>query len=242
MTRKPYQHICIADRDTPSLERYSHYLEKRGFEVSTTSNVTQLYQLLEQDSVDLLLLDVTLADADGWLLLSQLHAQYSSLGLILTTRNTESPGRVAALEAGADDYLVKPLEERTLLASVEALSRRLPKTRPQQRIERMYFADWCFNLANYTLRKVTRPLRKEALELPLTKTEYRILIELLSHPHRVRTRQHLLSVLENVQNETSRSLDVQISRLRQKLGDEQRQIIATVHGMGYVFRGDVRAE
>ena len=178
---------------------------------------------------------------DGLTLCRNLRAKSDTPVIMLTARGEETD-RIVGLEMGADDYLAKPFSARELLARVKAILRRarsLPENLQPDSATRIRFADW-------VLDTVHRQLISEAnVVTPLSGAEYRLLRIFLSHPNRVLNRDQLVDLTQGKEAEPlDRSIDVQVSRLRNRLGDDPREprLIKTVRGEGYVLAVDVTAE
>ena len=147
-------HLLIVEDEPVTRTKLVGYFKSAGYEVSAASNGEEMQRLLSRHHIDLLLLDISLPDADGLELTMQLRKTYE-LGIILVTGRTTEVDRILGLEIGADDYVTKPFNERELLARVKSVLRRLSiqsSTLPQQ--STLYFAGWKVNL---TQRKITSP-------------------------------------------------------------------------------------
>ena len=159
--------------------------------------------------------------------------------VIMLTARGEETDRIVGLEMGADDYLVKPFSPRELLARIKAVLRRaraLPESRVAD-VRRFRFGGWTLELARRQL------LSPEGVVVPLSAGEYRLLTVLLSHPNQVLTRDQLLDLTRGREAlPFDRSIDVQIGRLRRRLGEVGVALIQTVRGEGYVFAAELVAE
>jgi two-component system OmpR family response regulator len=160
---------------------------------------------------------------------------------MLTARN-EPLDRILGLEMGADDYLPKPFEPRELLARIRSVLRRshaMPPNSAAENVQQMKFSGWTLDL---TARHLVNP---QGVVIMLSGAEFRLLRVFLEHPNRVLNRDQLLNLTQGRDADPfDRSIDIQISRLRQKLGEDARmpQIIKTVRNGGYVLAGQVTVE
>jgi two-component system OmpR family response regulator len=234
-------HILVVDDDNDIRTLLAEYLDANGFITHTASNGTQMHKILQEAAIDLIVLDLTLPGEDGLTLCRNLRAQ-STLPVIMLTARGEPVDRILGLEMGADDYLSKPFEPRELFARIRSVLRRtmaLPPSMGTSDTRSAQFAGW-------TLDTVARHLvSKDNVIVALSGAEYRLLKVFVDHPNRVLNRDQLLSLTQGRESDPfDRSIDLQISRLRQKLGDDARtpQIIKTVRNEGYVLATTVTSE
>ena len=230
--------ILIVDDDPEIRRLLADYLAKNGFEAFVARDGRELWQGLERHAIDLVVLDLMLPDTDGLTLCRDLSARSSMPVLMLTARGEEAD-RIVGIEMGADDYLVKPFSPRELLARIKTILRRTralpPNLRPEP-LRCLIFAGWRLDTAT---RALTAP---DGVIVPLSGGEYRLLRILLEHPNRVLNRDQLVELIHGREAEPyDRAIDVQVSRLRQRLRDEHRepQLIQTVRGEGYVLATSV---
>jgi two-component system OmpR family response regulator len=159
---------------------------------------------------------------------------------MLTARGEETD-RIVGLEMGADDYLAKPFNPRELLARIKSVLRRarsLPGNLEPEAVKSLRFAGWTLDVAT---RNLTAP---DAVVVPLSGTEFKLLRVFLAHPNRVLSRDQLIELMiSRDAGPFDRAIDVQVSRLRQRLRDDAREprIIKTVRGEGYVLAAEVEA-
>jgi two-component system, OmpR family, response regulator len=209
------------------------YLADHGLTVGTAAGGSEMARLLAQTTVDLLLLDVRLDDADGLDLVRELRTKSALPIIVMSGHRRDEIDRVLGLELGADDYITKPFSMRELLARIRAVLRRTAAAPPQDNARTRYrFAGWELSLRT---RRVTSPAGEE---VPLTKGEFSMLAAFVGAPQRVLTREQLLTASRVHDNEVfDRSIDVQILRLRRKLEADpsQPRLIRTERGVGYVF-------
>jgi len=226
--------ILVVDDDPEIRRLLADYLERNSFTPVTARDGREMHQMLERHAIDLVVLDLNLPDCDGLTLCRDLRAQ-SNLPVLMLTARGEETDRIIGIEMGADDYLVKPFSPRELLARIKTILRRTRALPPNLRAEPqrcLVFADWRLDTAT---RVLTAP---DGVVVPLSGGEYRLLRILLEHPNRVLNRDHLTElILGRAADPYDRAIDVQVSRLRQRLRDDGRepQLIKTLRGEGYVF-------
>jgi two-component system OmpR family response regulator len=230
--------IAIVEDDADIRSLIAGLLTREGFEVAPCTGGAELDRLLERRRVDLILLDLMMAGEDGLSICRRLRATMDVPILIVTAKG-EDIDRVIGLELGADDYLAKPFNSRELVARVRAILRR---TRESHRVAPVVarvvyrFAQWSLDVASRELRDAS------GANIELTTGEFDLLLTFLEHPQRVLNRDQLLDWTRGRgANPLDRTIDVQLSRLRRKLGDDPRApaVIRTVRGGGYLFAPDV---
>ena len=200
-----------------------------------------LWAALKTASPDLIVLDLMLPGDDGITLCRALRAQ-SDVPIIMLTARGEETDRIVGLELGADDYVSKPFNPRELLARMKSVLRRarsLPANLRRDEARAFRFAGWVLDVAT---RNLTGP---DGVVVPLSGTEFKLLRILLDHPDRVLTRDQLVELMSSRDaGPFDRALDVQISRLRHRLGEDAKEpvIIKTVRGQGYVLAAHVEVE
>ncbi len=212
--------------DEPNVrEIVQAYLEREGFEVHTASTGTQGLQCIVDLEPQLIVLDVMLPGIDGIEILKRIRPDNRTPVLLLTARGDEFD-RVLGLELGADDYLTKPFSPRELVARVKAILRR---TGFEPSAETIRHGD-------LKLDPNTRRIYLADVEIPLSALEFDLLRALLAQPMRVFSRNELINaVWGNGFPGVDRVVDVHISSLRRKLGDdaERPRYLSTVRGVGY---------
>ncbi len=229
-------HILVVDDDAEIRSLVAEYLRSHGYRVSVARDGVQMRGALKADRPDLIVLDLMLPGEDGLSLCRDLRAR-SNLPVIMLTARRDEIDRIIGIEMGADDYLGKPFNPRELLARIKSVLRRaraLPVSQVDAR--RLRFAGW-------TLDCVARHLiDAEGVIVPLSGAQYRLLAAFLNHPDRVLDRDRLVDLaLGREATPFDRSIDVQVSRLRQLLRDNGREprIIKTVRNGGYVLAAAV---
>ncbi|WP_211444515.1 response regulator [Collimonas humicola] len=234
-------HILVVDDDHEIRTLLAEYLDANGFRTLMATNGSDMRKVLAETRVDLVVLDLTLPGEDGLTLCRNLRAD-SNIPVIMLTARGEPLDRILGLEMGADDYLSKPFEPRELFARIRSVLRRtqaLPPNMVSPEAQQIQFGHW-------TLDLIARHLvNHDGLVVALSGAEYRILKVFLDHPNRVLNRDQLLELTQGRESDPfDRSVDIQISRLRQKLGDDARTpvIIKTVRNEGYVLATAVTVE
>ena len=235
-------HILIVDDDAEIRSLLSQYLTKNGLRVTAVADGRAMWQALEAGRIDLIVLDLMLPGEDGLTLCRNLRAKSSDIPVIMLTARGEETDRIVGLEMGADDYLAKPFSARELLARIKAILRRarsLPENLRPDDSRNIRFGDWLLDTVHRQL------ISTAGVVTPLSGAEYRLLRIFLSHPNRVLNRDQLVDLTQGKEADPlDRSIDVQVSRLRQRLGDDSREprLIKTVRGEGYVLAVTVSAE
>jgi two-component system OmpR family response regulator len=212
------------------------YLGENGVRVTAVATGTEMAQALAEHAIDLIVLDLRLAEEDGMQLARKLR-QESAVPIIIVTGKQEEADRVMGLELGADDYVTKPFSPRELLARIRAVLRRYQTAKevlpPRSEKRRAYrFAGWELNLGS---RRLTSP---EGRRIEVSNGELNLLQAFCASAQRVLTREQLLDLSRlNGAEVYDRSIDVQILRLRRKIepNPAQPQYIKTERGIGYVF-------
>ncbi|HEY9024218.1 MAG TPA: response regulator [Burkholderiaceae bacterium] len=235
--------ILLVDDDREIRELITAYLGKNGVRVVAVPTGRHMRAALEQDGpFDLIILDLMLPGEDGLALCRDLRAgKHKATPILMLTARGDEADRILGLEMGADDYLAKPFAARELLARLRAVLRRTrmlpPNMRSNEEALRITFGDW-------QLDTVARQLvDADDVVVPLSGAEYRLLRVFLDHPQKVLSRDQLLNLTQGRDAELfERSIDLLISRLRQRLRDDAREpmYIKTVRSEGYVFSAQVR--
>jgi len=226
----------LVDDDPEIRQLVSEYLSRHGIEIVSLPDASRLRSLLDAQEIDIVLLDIMLPGEDGLSLCRELREE-RNLPVIMLTALAEESDRVVGLEMGADDYVTKPFSNRELLARIRAVLRRsdrkLSVHQPDE-YARYEFACW-------TLHPGRRELfNKDGVLISLTGGEFDLLLAFLRRPQEILSRELLLDLTKGRSAKGfDRSIDVQLSRLRRKLGDTE--IIKTVRGGGYLLATEVAA-
>ena len=237
----PIHTILIVDDDRDIRTLLADYLETHAYRALTAADGTAMWKALDEARPDLVVLDLNLPGDDGLMLCRKLRADSDVPVIMLTARN-EPLDRILGLEMGADDYLPKPFEPRELLARIRSVLRRshaMPSNVQADKVQKIHFSNWTLDLAARHL------LNSDGIVIMLSGAEFRLLRVFLEQPNRILNRDQLLNLTQGRDADPfDRSIDIQISRLRQKLGDDARlpHIIKTVRNGGYVLAGQVAAE
>ncbi|MEU7984353.1 response regulator transcription factor [Streptosporangium canum] len=225
--------VLVVDDEPALREALQSSLEYEGYRVGLASDGLGALEILEREPYELVLLDVMMPRLDGLTTCRRLRAAGNHVPVLMLTARDAVGDRVSGLDAGADDYLVKPFELDELLARVRALLRRSALTAPAA-------ADGGGVLRYGDLRMDTasREVTRAGEPLGLTRTEYLLLELLMVHPRQVLTREQILSEVWGFDFEpSSNSLDVYVMYLRRKTEAAGRpRLIHTVRGVGYVLR------
>ena len=234
-------HVLVVDDDREIRNLLTEYLTKGGYRVTAVADGRGLWAALEGGRPDIVVLDLMLPGDDGLALCRDLRVR-SKVPIIMLTARGEETDRIVGLEMGADDYLAKPFNPRELLARIKSVLRRartLPENLQPDLARGFRFAGWQLDVAS---RNLTSP---KGVVVALSGVEYKLLRIFLDHPNRVLTRDQLMDLTQSREAYPfDRSIDVQVSRLRHRLGDDAKEpaIIKTVRGEGYVLAAAVEVE
>ena len=223
----------VVDDDADIRSLLAEQLGRAGYLISTAGDGRQMRQILEREHIDLIVLDLNLPREDGLTVCRDLRAR-SSVPVVMLTARSEAIDRVLGLEMGADDYLVKPFEPRELLARIRNVLRRteaLPVNMEPLAIRQARFDGWVFDAER---RHLMDPSGRVTV---LSGAEFRLLRVFVAHSNKVLSREQLSLLANGRQYEPQdRSIDLQVSRLRQKLpAVGADSLIRTVRNEGYVF-------
>ena len=233
-------HILVVDDDTEIRNLLHEYLQKQGYRVTTAADGKSLRAAVAVSRPDLIILDLMLPGEDGLTLCRDLRAK-SEIPIVMLSARGDETDRIVGLELGADDYVAKPFSPRELLARIKSVLRRaraLPENLKTEETGVFRFAGWTLDAAT---RNLTSP---QGVVVALSGTDFRLLKIFVDHPNRVLTRDQLIDLmLSRDAGPYDRAIDVQVSRLRQRLGEDAKEpaIIKTVRGQGYVFATHVEA-
>ncbi len=227
-------HVLVVDDDREIRDLISRFLRKSGFRVDVAADGPAMRQTLAQSKIDLVILDRVLPGEDGVTLCRQLRKDNRVPIIMLTLLGSETD-RIAGLETGADDYMVKPFSPNELLARVKAVLRRandLPLQSDLQRAGVLRFAGW---MLDRTRRRLKSPY---GTTVSLTDGEFDLLTAFAEHPQIVLSREQLLDLARGrAAVAFDRSVDVQVGRLRKKIevNPDEPEMIKAVRARGYVF-------
>lgn len=224
----------IVDDNEELRELLGGYLSRFNIDSQAVGDGHGMRQALAQGHFDVIILDLMLPGEDGLVLCRELRSQ-SDIPILMLTARCEPTDRIIGLELGADDYMAKPFEPRELVARIQSILRRVRDDRFEPRPEppsSIRFDDWRLHSV---LRQLHAP---DGLVVPLSNAEFRLLWVFLERPRRVLSREQLLDAARGRSIEAfDRSIDLLVSRLRQKLGEDPKapRLIKTVRGEGYLF-------
>ena len=221
--------VLVIDDDERLNELLTRYMDRFGFSVHSATDPRAGLRMLKNDPPDLVILDVMLPEMDGFAVCRKVR-ETSRVPIVMLTARGEVMDRILGLELGADDYLAKPFEPRELVARVQAVLRRGAPADTQERVR----------IGDLDVDWSTRCVRLAGRDLGMTAAEFEVLALLVRNLGRVLSRERILDGTRGIDWEAyDRSIDVLISRLRQKLGDDPKHpsFIRTVRGAGYVFIG-----
>ncbi|MGB0136607.1 MAG: response regulator transcription factor [Flavobacteriales bacterium] len=220
--------ILLVDDEQDILDLIGYNLEKEGFEVHMANNGREAIDIALRVIPDLILLDVMMPEMDGMETCMEMRerSQLDNSMIAFLTARGEDYSQIAGFDAGADDYINKPIKPRVLVSRVKALMRRHENSGANRRT---------FSARGVSIDKDRYVVLKDGEELNLPKKEFELLALLISQPGRVFTREVILSsVWGNDVIVGDRTIDVHIRKLREKLGDGY---FKTVKGVGYKFEG-----
>jgi two-component system response regulator CpxR len=226
--------ILMIDDDRKLCRLVADYLEPMGYEVEAAHSGPDGLRLFRAGEYHAVILDVMLPQMDGFAVLKELRRESDIPVLMLTARGEETD-RIVGLEMGADDYLPKTFSSRELLARLRAVTRRCQLTETRSSADA---AEQTLRFAELHIEQSSRTVRLHEETLSLTPVEYDLLATLALSAGRVLTRDHLLEAVSGRNYDVfDRSIDVHISSLRRKLGENPRQprYIQTVRTAGYMF-------
>jgi len=235
--------ILIIDDDPRIRELLTQYLNEQGFKAQALSDGIEMDHWLKEHQPELIILDLMLPGEDGLSLARRIRSNFEFPIIMLTARGEELD-RIIGLEVGADDYMAKPFNPRELLARIRAVLRRSHPVSTTPTID-SGINETQFLFGDFTLNPDERILRLNGKEISLTHGEMSLLLILVDHPNRILSRDQLMDMLSNSDRDPfDRSIDVRITRLRQKIEPtpSKPRFIRTVWGQGYRFTPNAASE
>ncbi|MFV5405681.1 MULTISPECIES: heavy metal response regulator transcription factor [unclassified Acinetobacter] len=216
-------HILIVEDEVKIAEYLAKGLNESGYSTAIAENGVRALSCLQQQSFDLVLLDVMLPDLDGWQVLQTLRT-FSQIPVLMLTARDHVLDRVKGLELGADDYLTKPFSYIELLARIKSLLRRVPRLEQE-----------AYQISDMVLNRLKHEVYRNGQKIDLSQKEFALLQLLMEHQGQVMTRSQIASMVWNINfNTDTNVVDVAIRRLRSKIDDHYTpKLIHTVRGMGY---------
>ncbi len=223
--------LLIIDDDTRLLSLLEEYLPRFDMAVSTLSDPREGLEIIRRNPPDLAILDVSMPGMDGFELCREIR-RFSRIPIIILSARGEPTDKIVGLELGADDYMGKPFEPRELVTRIRAVLRRTVTTAPPPALRR-------FGVLTVDMRK--REANLDGESLGLTTGEFELLALLTEEAGKTYSRDEIFNRMQGFDGAgSSRSVDILISRVRTKLGDDARtpRYIKSVHGYGYAFIGE----
>jgi two-component system phosphate regulon response regulator PhoB len=226
--------ILVVDDEPDITALVAYHLARGGYRVSTAGTGQEALKAAREERPDVVVLDLMLPGVSGYEVLRELrrHPDTADVGVILLTARREEADRIKGLSLGADDYLTKPFSPQELTLRVAAVLRRLASP--------AVAAGSLLVEGKLWIDRGAHQVTLSGEEVPLTATEYKLLLTLVERRGRVQTRPQLLETVWDAQPDIqTRTVDMHVQRLRAKLG-EVGDLIETVRGFGYRFRGGVK--
>jgi len=220
--------ILMVEDDTQITELLETYLGRYGLEVMSVDRPSVALDKLRTEQYDLALLDLGLPEMDGLELCKLLKEQYPQMPVIISTARHDVSDKVVAFEIGADDYIAKPYDPRELVARIQMILKRYSQlSNPEEG-------------SVFAVDAVKMQITQEGKVLDLTQAEYEIFALLLQKRHQVVSREFIANSIDAMRWESSdRSIDVIVSRIRHKIGDDPKnpRHIRSIRGVGYKYIG-----
>ncbi|NBK17996.1 response regulator transcription factor [Anaerotruncus sp. 1XD42-93] len=215
--------ILVVDDNQKIRRLIDIYLRREGFSTLLAETGEQALHLLGEQAVDLMIVDIMMPGMDGYALVRQLRENRMEIPVLMATAKTEFVDKKEGFEAGADDYMTKPVDLEELVLRVRALLRR----------SRIYSENQ-IRIGEVTLDYNTLEVRLPGETVVLPQKEFYLLYKLFSYPNRIFTRQELMDEIWGFDSETSpRTVDVHIKRLRERFEQIPDMEISTIRGLGY---------
>ena len=221
--------VVIVDDIVENVRILHHCLKDEGYSFAVARNAAELYEVLGSRAPTLVLLDVMLPDIDGFETCRRIRAKFTVPILMLTARG-EVTDRVVGLELGADDYLSKPFEPRELIARMQSILRRTGQGNDARAVK--------LTIGDLDLDETARRVSVKGKSIDLTFMEFELINLLVRNAGAVLDRDRIVELLKGFDDDSfDRSIDVMVSRIRTKLGDDPRspRFIETVRSIGYRF-------
>jgi two-component system, OmpR family, alkaline phosphatase synthesis response regulator PhoP len=218
--------VLIADDEPDIIEFLSYNLDKEGFEVYSAENGTQALAIARSQRPQIILLDIMMPDMDGVEVCRMLREDrsFDSTAIVFLTARSEDYSQIAGFDAGADDYITKPVRPRVLTVRLKSLLKRsFAKDEPQESI----------TIGQVSLNKENHSVIVSGQNYNLPKKEFEILYLLMSKPGKVYTREEIYRKVWGYDVYVGdRTIDVHVRKIREKIGND---FISTVKGIGYKF-------
>lgn len=213
--------LLVEDNETIILG-LEYLFKEEKFEYSITKNKRDTLNILDKETFDVILLDVSLPDGNGFSICKYIKEKKNTPVIFLTAKDEEKDV-VLGFDLGAEDYIIKPFRNRELISRIKNVLRRNGNI------------DNCLISGNIKIDTISGKVYKEEQEINLTKLEYKILVNLFTNKKRLITREEILNDIWDVAGNfvNDNTLTVYIKRIREKIGDKDGNIIETVRGLGY---------
>ena len=222
-------HILIIDDDIELTKLITRFLENHDYKVSSFDRPkSALTAINKKNTFDLIILDITLPEMDGFQVLRAIRKEFTVPVIMLTARG-EVSDRIVGLELGADDYMPKPFEPEELIARIQSIMRRTKS--PEKMVDKL-------NFEHLTIDKLKQEVALSGSPVSLSTTEFEALLLFAENCGQILDRDFLVEHLRGISWQSyDRSIDVLVSRLRNKLSelDPNTEYIKTIHGVGYKF-------
>lgn len=214
--------ILLVEDDEGIILGLEYLLKEENFDYKIAKNKNQALENLKNQKFDLVLLDISLPDGNGFEICKYIKENLSS-GVIFLTAKDEETDVVMGLDLGADDYIIKPFRNRELISRMKNVLRRIKKD------------DKYLIYKNIKIDTELGKVYKNEEEIILTKLEYKILVNMFSNLNKLLTREEILNDIWDIAGNfvNDNTLTVYIKRIREKIGDKEGKIIETVRGLGY---------
>lgn len=227
--------ILLIDDDTQLATLLGQYFKQFSFELESATLPSQGIALLDQHHYDLVILDIMLPEMDGFEVCKTIRKS-NDIPIIMLTARGEVMDRIVGLELGADDYLPKPFEPRELVARIQGILKRSQASNVSPNNVASEQASAVLAFETLYIDTVKRHVTMDDETLSLSSLEYQLLLLFATSPQKTFTRDELLNKLKGIDADIyTRSIDILVSRLRQKL--KPLDLIRTIRGLGYVFVG-----
>ena len=220
--------ILIIDDDVQLSKLIEEFLTTFNYEIKIIHEPEPALEFLKKNTMDLIILDIMLPGIDGFQALRKIRED-SQIPVIMLTARGEVTDKIVGLELGADDYLAKPFEPRELLARIQSILRR--SSSPGSMVDKLEFN-------RLSINKLKQEVLLDGEALHLSTSEYEALLLFAENPGKIMDREIMVESLRGITWQSyDRSVDVLVSRLRNKLGDTTSEVhfIKTIHGIGYKF-------
>jgi two-component system, OmpR family, alkaline phosphatase synthesis response regulator PhoP len=219
--------VLVVDDEEDILEMLQYNLEKEGYDVQTAENGKQAIEKAQKFAPQIILMDIMMPVMDGIDACRQMRsmAEFNKAFILVLTARTEEYSEIAAFDAGADDFISKPIKPKALLSRISAFLRREKKGKDESKV--------LIEVGDLSIDRNTYQVLKEKVEIKLPRKEFELLFFLAAHPGKVFGRDELLQKVWGTDVYVlSRTVDVHVRKVRERIGDDY---ISTIKGVGYIF-------